>query len=64
MTDGNSRPVDMSPEAIDQRLRDVSDLLELCLSLRKARILGPWREEQSDGDAPTATVPNARRSKV
>lgn len=32
-----SEPVDMSPEAITQRLRNVSDLAEFCLILKHAR---------------------------
>ena len=38
------RDVDMSPEAIDQRLRDVSDLTQLCLSLGTAKRLGTVKE--------------------
>ena len=38
------RDVDMSPEAIDQRLRDVSDLTQLCLSLANAKRLGTVKE--------------------
>ena len=34
----------MSPEAIDQRLRDVSDLTQLCLSLGTAKRLGTVKE--------------------
>ena len=33
--------VDMSPAAVERRIRDVSQLLELWWSLKKARILGP-----------------------
>lgn len=39
-----SRHVDMSPEAIDLRLREVSDLYELCLSLKSAKRLGTVAE--------------------
>ena len=38
------RDVDMSPEAIEQRLRDVSDLFQLCLSLQSAKRLGTVAE--------------------
>lgn len=38
------RDVDMSPEAIDQRLREVSDLHQLCLSLMSAKRLGTVAE--------------------
>jgi hypothetical protein len=31
----------MSPEAVDRRLREVSELRRLCLSLGQARRLGP-----------------------
>ena len=33
--------VDMSPEAVDQRLRDVAQLYKLGVSLRDAELLGP-----------------------
>ena len=33
--------VDMSPEAIATRLKRVSQLRELCLSLGKAKLIGP-----------------------
>ena len=38
------RDVDMSPEAIDLRLRQVSDLTRLCLSLGTAKRLGTVKE--------------------
>jgi len=38
------RDVDMSPEAIDLRLRQVSDLTRLCLSLASAKRLGTVTE--------------------
>ena len=38
------RDVDMSPEAIDLRLRQVSDLTRLCLSLANAKRLGTVKE--------------------
>ncbi len=38
------RSVDMSPEAIDQRLRDVSELTYLCLTLASAKRLGTVKE--------------------
>lgn len=38
------RDVDMTPEAIDQRLREVSDLYQLCLSLMSAKRLGTVAE--------------------
>jgi hypothetical protein len=33
--DSNETSVDMSPDAIDRRLRELSDLLEFCLKLRR-----------------------------
>ena len=33
--------VDMSPKAIDRRLREGSDLRDLCLELAKAKYVGP-----------------------
>jgi hypothetical protein len=38
------RSVDMTPEAIDQRLRDVSKLTYLCLTLASAKRLGTVSE--------------------
>ncbi len=38
------RNVDMSSEAIDLRLREVSDLHELCMSLKSAKRLGTVAE--------------------
>ena len=35
------KPVDMSPEAIDRRLRIMGGLYRFARSLKKARILGP-----------------------
>ncbi len=35
---------DMSPQAIDRRLREVSQLRALCLSLQKAKHLGKYTE--------------------
>ena len=37
------RAVDMSPEAVARRLRELAELYRLGLSLAKARILGPVR---------------------
>ena len=39
-------PVDMSPEAIDRRLREVAQLYRLGMSLRTGR----WVEGVRDGD--------------
>jgi hypothetical protein len=47
------REVDMSPEAVFRRLRLVSELLELCRSLQKAKVIGPAREvEARPGEDP------------
>lgn len=40
MSDGTRREVTLSSAAIDGRLREASQLLKLCLSLQKARVLG------------------------
>jgi len=34
-------PVDMSPEAISQRLDECAAISELCIELSKAKIVGP-----------------------
>jgi hypothetical protein len=47
------RRVDTSPKAIDRRLRDLSELHELGLSLGKARRLGTLKEVRG------ATAPGA-----
>jgi len=38
-------PVDMSPEAIDRRLRELSDLYDFGKELKKIRHLGPVNPE-------------------
>ena len=43
------RGVDMSPEAIDQRLRDVGQLYKLWLSFRDIRILGRAEDLKARG---------------
>ena len=48
-------PTDMSPEAIDQRLRDVSQLRKLGLLIQEARPLGKWSDFQMPSDVPPAT---------
>ena len=35
-----NKGVDMSPKAIEQRLRDVAELYQLGMALRRARFLG------------------------
>lgn len=44
MSDERSPEVDMSSEAVFRRLKEASDLLELCLMLGKARRVLPDRE--------------------
>lgn len=36
------KPVDMSPEAVTRRLRQVDELRELCLALAGPRLKRPW----------------------
>ena len=50
MSDFESEHMDMSPEAIARRLRLVSDLLELCLSLQKAKLVGLARDLEVTSD--------------
>ena len=47
-TDGRAPKVDMSPAAIDRRIREVSELRRLCLSLARARRLGPVKSLRKD----------------
>lgn len=35
MSERDAAPVDLSPAAIDRRLRELSDLLRFCLELRR-----------------------------
>jgi hypothetical protein len=41
--------VDMSPEAIATRLKRASQLRDLCLSLGKAKLLGPRQASKQSG---------------
>ncbi|MEK6261353.1 MAG: hypothetical protein AABP62_22360 [Planctomycetota bacterium] len=41
---------DMSPEAIDQRLRDLGQIYKLAMSLRDAKCLGPVSERAQRGE--------------
>jgi hypothetical protein len=36
------KPVDMSPQAVTRRLRQVDELRELCLALAGPRLKRPW----------------------
>jgi hypothetical protein len=51
--------VDMSPEAIDARLKRTSELLNLCLSLGKAKpVANPSQEKTSQIDISKTNEPN------
>ncbi len=41
MTAETIKPVDMSPEGIDARLKDLGQLYALAMSLQHVRFLGP-----------------------
>lgn len=43
----HTESVDMSPEAIQKRLKDVSDLRRLGVAIEKARRVGPVGKRQS-----------------
>ena len=45
--------IDMSPEAIDARLKLTSELLNLCLSLGKAKPVAKPSQEKTDTTKPT-----------
>lgn len=45
----NPKHPDMSPEAIDQRLRDLAQIYKLGMSLRDAKWLGPIDTPVEDG---------------
>ena len=45
------REVDMSPAAIDRRLRDLQQLYKLGMSLKSARRVGKASELESSGDS-------------
>ena len=64
VTDADRREVDMSPAAIDRRLREVASLYRLGISIGKAKKLGRRRGEQRDQermdpDPPSTTDPSA-----
>ena len=44
MTDENSKQVDMSARAVENRIEDMRQLYRLMLSLREIRLLGPLSE--------------------
>ena len=39
--------IDMSPQAIDRRLREVDQLLALCSSLRRAKLASDQKAQES-----------------
>jgi hypothetical protein len=45
------KPVDMSPQAVTRRLRQVDELRDVCLALAGPRLKRPWGVPAS-GDAP------------
>lgn len=67
MSEQRSTAVDMSPAAVFRRLREASDLLTLCLSLGRARRIGPVEEAaehpQSEDPAGTDAHSGGRESK-
>lgn len=44
--------VDMSPEAVEARLRQVSELRDLCLYLGKSRLVGKEPEAEGADETP------------
>jgi hypothetical protein len=46
-----NKEVDMSPDAIDRRLRDLAGLYRLGMSLKEAVYIGPVEEGQSNEGA-------------
>lgn len=58
-----TRQVDISDEAIDQRLRDLAQLYRLGMSLRDVKLVGKAVDlrREAAGDGPRA-APAARRS--
>lgn len=56
--------VDMSPEAVEARLRDLASMYALGMSLMKARILGPVeqldRRRTSEGRGDDAAHPDRK----
>lgn len=49
-----TKTVDMSPEAVDQRLREVSQLFKLGMSIREAKYLGTVEELKEEKPAADA----------
>lgn len=57
------RTVDMSPEAIDQRLRDLGQLYELGIEIRSARWLGTLKDlERSSAKSDSMPVSQADKT--
>lgn len=49
------RQVDMSAEAVTARLKQVSQLRRLCLSLRKAQFVVKEKDEKQEAKRPNAS---------
>ena len=54
-----NRAVDMSPKAIERRLRDVSELFQLGMALRRARFLGKTVELRRAEGAKKGVAPES-----
>lgn len=51
MSESTKKPVDMSPGAVDRRIRMCSDVSKLCISLQHARFIGKARDLEASRDA-------------
>ena len=60
MSERRSTTIDMSPAAVFRRLREASDLLTLCLSLGKARRIGPVEEASEEPQSKDPAGTDAR----
>jgi len=49
---------DMSPEAVERRLRDLSQIYKLGMSLRGAKWLGPVNPPANESQPATTAVPS------
>ncbi len=57
------RQVDMSAEAVTARLKQVSQLRRLCLSLRKARFVVREKDARQEAKRPDASSSEDRKEK-
>jgi hypothetical protein len=53
----NYKNADMSPEAIDRRLRELSQIYKLGMSLRNAKWLGPINAPREDTEPTLGSRP-------